>query len=376
MFHSTPGHIPVEFLTMFGVSAKLDEETAIGRFGTGFKFAIATLLRNGAVVTVTQPDGECFKFSTRPETFRDKTFHRVLLNDQPLAFTTDLGSQNWTIEMAFRELHSNTLDENGQTGSAPIAGWANIEVQHSAYNAIKVEDWFIGSRELLHNCIGSKIYAGESRSIFHRGVCVWTLSSPLPYTFDFEQCNLTEDRTLLGGDDRVSGILFDEFGYFPESVQRGLFLSLHPLVEKPRSLYLYSTAVEAIGELVAANHYVPEEVYTAWRREVPVPPKAVVLSSTQQEILHDVLQWMAECGWEFNWPVQCANLPDGFKGLCDYQNSVIQFSPRLFADKNKLAHTLLEEWIHMTTHAGDYTREFQNTAVQMIIAQAQMRRPL
>ncbi len=84
----------------------------IGFFGTGLKYAMATALRLGGEMTIFT-DGKRYDVRGRKMTLRDKEFTQVMLNDEALGFTTELGKQ-WEAWMVIRELYSNALDENGE----------------------------------------------------------------------------------------------------------------------------------------------------------------------------------------------------------------------------------------------------------------------
>lgn len=124
--HETPGLIDMRSLTLMGAQAKPSTKSPIGYFGTGLKYAIAVLLRNQVPVTLWRGE-EQHVFYLRTTKFRDKDFDQVMVRRArglmarwtyiELPFTTQLG-RNWELWMALRELHSNTLDEQGTTRAA------------------------------------------------------------------------------------------------------------------------------------------------------------------------------------------------------------------------------------------------------------------
>jgi hypothetical protein len=127
--HRTYTEFDLRAVTITGLSAKPTPGiNAIGRFGTGLKYAIAVLLRNGCSVTIVTP-GERHRMMVEAGDFRGTEYESVVMrtnrNDPTdkragkakktlLPFTTHYGI-NWEMWMAFRELHSNTLDEGGWT---------------------------------------------------------------------------------------------------------------------------------------------------------------------------------------------------------------------------------------------------------------------
>ena len=84
-----PGLIDIDAITTMGVSVK-DGDSPIGYFGTGLKFAIATLLRNECSVTIYRGD-EALCFTAEAIEVRGEAFERVCMNGQSLGFTTMLG---------------------------------------------------------------------------------------------------------------------------------------------------------------------------------------------------------------------------------------------------------------------------------------------
>lgn len=123
---SNPGVAELAALTTLGVSVK-EGENAIGMFGTGFKFAVAVLLRNGCTVRLFRGKEE-HVFSLRDTVIRGKTFQMVYLDNQSLNITTELG-KSWEVWMAYRELHSNALDEGGDTTMSTFVGGIDNETQ-------------------------------------------------------------------------------------------------------------------------------------------------------------------------------------------------------------------------------------------------------
>lgn len=185
--------IDLNFIRLMGASVK--SESAIGYFGTGLKFAIAVLLRTGHSVAITV-SGVRYDFSARQQSLRGKDFQIVYMNDEPLGFTTDLG-RNWQTWMAFREIYSNMLDEQGWIGGEP--GGTSIEITGPEIDKIyaRREEFFIGDRKLIAKTEHLEFYDGASSAVFYRGVRVHQTASPAPYTVNLlSGVALTEDRTL------------------------------------------------------------------------------------------------------------------------------------------------------------------------------------
>jgi hypothetical protein len=216
--HRTPGLIDIRAFTTMGLSAKVGTNP-IGMFGTGLKYAIAVLVRNGArpVVWIGRDRYEFFCQGTK---FRDKEFQLVRMKRQTwslyglgrprtidLPFTTEYG-RNWEMWMAFRELEANTRDEGGITDMLPEEagrdvgqdGFTTIVIDHPAY----VEAWqnrddvFLpGGQSVRLADEGLQLIQEPSQRVYYRGLRAMDVSKPTLFTYNIlAGLDLTEDRTF------------------------------------------------------------------------------------------------------------------------------------------------------------------------------------
>jgi hypothetical protein len=217
---TNPGLIELEAVRTMGVSVKL--AGSFGRFGTGLKFAIATILRGGGEITIYRNE-EPHTFGTVELIVRDQPFQVITLDGEKIGITTQLG-RDWEPWMVLRELGCNALDEGGLFGhwdedvdfdelptypeegtTRIIVRWDDLEVAYKQRKELFVEGEVLWQNENL------RILAGTSAHIFYRGVRVLKLAKPSLVTYDIlaEQI-LTEDRTLTGTW-RVDGLIRDAF---------------------------------------------------------------------------------------------------------------------------------------------------------------------
>ncbi len=215
----TKGLIPIEAFTTFGVNSKPSVQNPIGHFGTGLKYAIAVLVRNRIDVVVYIGRDE-YKFFSKAHKFRNKNFDFVTMKaskyqftgnifkirEHKLPFTTELG-KNWDLWQAFRELHANTLDENGSTFMdsssekwVPEDGITSIVVYGEKFvkeyldrdknflpDGLKVRDESTGEIQVIER---------PSNHIYYRGMRIHDLEKPSQLTYNFlTDVELTEDRT-------------------------------------------------------------------------------------------------------------------------------------------------------------------------------------
>lgn len=206
----TPTRIPIDAFTIMSATAKFGEHP-IGRFGTGLKYAIAIILRYGGSIRLFI-DGVEYEFYLKQKDFRGKTLDTIRLRKRygverwmksiQLPFTTHLGS-TWELWMAYRELHSNTMDENGFTGwDEPLTtNGTQIRVSCPGFHAAVIEsEAFMQCTglEVLHQAPLVTIYDKPSKYLYLNGIRVYTLRYPARFTYDMHApyVELTEDRTI------------------------------------------------------------------------------------------------------------------------------------------------------------------------------------
>lgn len=200
------GEIDPRLVMLIGVNVK-ENNSAIGFFGTGLKYAVACLSRWGETISV-QSGTALFTFTVEDQEIRGKTFGVLTMRSRydsaQLGFTTELG-KNWEPWMVYRELWCNAHDEPEAkvytTDREPASreGYTRIIVSGKQIEAAHADRWsFILNPEKtpLHVTDGLEIYEGPGERIFYRGIAVQTPSKPGIYTYNItERLWLTEDRT-------------------------------------------------------------------------------------------------------------------------------------------------------------------------------------
>ena len=203
LYFSNSGHIELDVIRTMGVSVK-ETNNPIGFFGTGLKYAIATLLRTGHIISL-RTNGETIQFRTKPKEIRGQKFNMIYMDDEQLGFTTDLG-KNWQVWQAYRELYSNCLDEGGVISSTLVENDTVFTVMPGRVfgpNEVSIMDVHAQRNKIfLHGdpwiiTEGLEIHRGKSSYIFYRGVRVHELLKPTRFTYNLTcPMKLTEDRTL------------------------------------------------------------------------------------------------------------------------------------------------------------------------------------
>ena len=206
---TNPGNLDLRALTLMGLSAK-PTSGSIGRFGTGLKFALASLARAEAEVRV-QTSGVSWRLSFTKNTFRGQETQVVTLvpdsGDDPiiLPFTTNLGVQ-WTPWMIYRELWSNAKDEGGDMlvaniQPAPMDGMTNIVVEWEPLLqvALRHKDYICEPEDALWSGSGLEVAPPGPTLVAYRGIRVMAKPNGVHacYTYNItDSLDLTEDRTV------------------------------------------------------------------------------------------------------------------------------------------------------------------------------------
>lgn len=221
----TPGLIDVRAFTLFGINSKPNTKNPIGFFGTGLKYATAICCRLGAKVEVWIGTTK-YIFFTRPSKFRDKDFSAIRMkretwtftdvalfkranyNDMP--YTTELG-KTWDAWQAYRELASNTIDEDGEIkivddnfdpiAEGIVASDRTIIIVRSTSiaNAHMERDKVFLPDGLKERAVGQyvQILDKPSKHLYYRGLRVADIPKPALFTYNFlAEQELTEDRTI------------------------------------------------------------------------------------------------------------------------------------------------------------------------------------
>lgn len=101
----------MEALFNIGLSSKdAEDSSTIGQFGSGLKYAIACFAREGIDIVI-HTNYSNILVDTVDKTFREKEYKLIRFNGKESAYGPGLGSKDWTVGMAIREVLSNSLDE-------------------------------------------------------------------------------------------------------------------------------------------------------------------------------------------------------------------------------------------------------------------------
>ena len=380
------GVIDPRSITTFGVSSK-EGKNPIGFFGTGLKYAIAVLLRLKCSVTI-HSGGDTYEFSAKPTRIRVNDFDLVHMNDEPCGFTTELG-KTWELWQAFRELACNAKDEGGSwddlgycEGDSPHAGETHVVVTGRAFDSVWAQrhSIILNSAPLSALADHAEIHAGRSEYLYYRGVRCHKLSRPSAYTYNVTRTmDLTEDRQ------------FKYDWYAADSVCRAVTAShdamiCQTVVTADPQMWWEPGALPFPRSAPVSEVFKDTVIYLAKKFAKNLNPAARKL--VQEEYLEDLLVgeelkltrmdqvrldkatgFLLKIGYDVSrYPIKVsAHLGEGVLGRA-HQN-VIYISKLAFEQGTKrLAGTIYEEFLHLSTGCQDCTYEMQNMLIDAIMS--------
>lgn len=388
------GLIDMRAVTTFGVSAKGDNKSAIGFFGTGLKYAIAVVLRNGGRVSVWRGLEE-YSFSVVQEEIRGEEFGIVQISHpgreegpRPLGFTTHLGAR-WEPWMAFREVYCNMLDEGGSAAGvrlAPVEGKTTVWV--SGFAAF--EDAYGDRAKIIlesaptYTGAGVEFHRGESGFVHYRAVRAGELPKVGAWTYNLVGAHqLTEDRTFrwphMISDAVVGAVLGCTNREFLEewlTAGRGTWeheLNLNNHGAEPSEVFL--DVAQELSMLINVGHNKSATEVLAKHRAVSGVYREVSLSEVELDQLNEARRLLGRMGYATldQYPVKIVeSLGGSVQGMALIKERTILLSHRVFNIGTRyVTSTLLEEYLHLALGFQDESRDFQNYLLDALIAKSE-----
>lgn len=374
------GELDLRCITTFGVSAK-ESDSPIGYFGTGLKYAISILLRNGCSVNI-QTGGEDYTFWSKQVEIRGKVFDLVHMNDNPLGFTTELG-KNWEVWQAFRELYSNMLDEGGKADlyehiPEPCDTRVRIIVQgREIIDAFREKDTiFLASKPVAH-AGNLQIHPGRGGKLYYKGVRVADVRYG-SFTYNItDWLDLTEDRGVKYSY-QIDKLVSEGVAQLDDPALIRQFLTSGPRDFESDINFDFCAAVpsdqfvQVVNEMASTrdgrlNKNV--ENYCRKYADITLPTHSMEINALQQKKLDKAMGFCKKLGFDIE-KYEVIILPSlgTPHELGRAEDNRIYLSGELFNQGTTwLAHGLIEEYVHLETGFGDHTRELQTWLFKKVI---------
>lgn len=406
-----PGEIDIRSVTLMGINAKPENDSPIGYFGTGLKYAIAVLLREGQKIEIWSGPRH-YLFRLEDIEFRGKAFKAIIMThpdnkEERLAFTTEYG-KNWTLVDAYRELWSNCKDETGEVLECRDASpWMGIDtasysaLSHNAESNItriniigeafaKVHDTRFGpvllpeGLKLVGKGGSFEAYAGASNYIYFRGIRVLETKEPTFFTYNFttKTVTLTEDRTLNGGIYMVKVLVAN---FVRQNADKDVVESLiccgkqyaesgldfqHDHAASENFIKGVSGAMKTRPTMV--NESATSLMFRLRRtNDDTIDYPIANLSEAEMETLAAALILCKSWGFDYDGKgfkiTVTPNLGNGVLGLAIVPDHHVILAQSNLENPDNLLATLIEEWIHLHHRVSDQSRQMQEAMLGEIV---------
>jgi hypothetical protein len=257
------GMITAEDLKYIGSSTKRGNDSKIGQFGSGWKFALAWILRNDLSIRIFSGIKEIV-VDFEIKNHRDNLVKVLTVDGQETSITSGMGEIDWKGWMALREIVSNAIDEGGEKVSTLFNPEINgvedktsifIEMNGELADILRnFDSYFAFERKPSYSHDGFKLYKKPTSSqtiVFRKGIRCWERANS---SFDFCFENITINESRLSSDSEFYYSFKKEFRKIKSPT---IFLDL--LKEMPLSALpdLTEEMLPIMVELLQTNKFKP-----------------------------------------------------------------------------------------------------------------------
>ena len=363
-----PGTFDPRSFKTFGVNVK-HNSGAIGKFGTGLKYAIACMVRMEKQIYIIDHNGEKYEFTSAPMNFRGKEFQQILCNGQEMPFTTEYGKY-WEEWQIYRELASNCLDENGVIGKpGDVTVYADLNIEH--------DDVFLSGVDLVEKNKFCEVYSDPKDFIYYRGIRTQEINGA-KYSYNILDADLTEDRTFKYGFDvhnRICNLVcksqnkkfIESIVLDSEKIWEGK-LDFDWATDHPSNEYLDVCRNAQISGKWRNKSAIQHALKYDKEKRCIIEIKP---NKEQKRMLKKALKILKEIGYDINYSVCLTRyIGENVLGHADKINQTIWITDICVAGGlRETISCLLEEYIHLHFGVHDYTRQMQDILFNEIITQ-------
>lgn len=371
------GTLTEESFKMMGVSVKADN-TKIGKFGTGLKYAIAGVLRSQGSISIKtrKEDGETIRyvFTSMEKEIRGKKFDIVYCNGEQLAYATDYG-HHWEAWQWFRELESNAIDEGGGSTDKPVGDDYDTVITVSSSEiagCFKKRDEYFLSENMVpsEDIAGNQIFPDIKGKAFCKNVFVGEINAP--FSVNFCDADITEDRTIQRADQQVASLVAQSKNkeVIDWAVQSH-WPNFHAVWRHDK---VSEEFLDAIEERIRNCRELPANLKTIHhqrRGEVELP--SFEPTAFQQAKLDKALDFLLGANILVSQKINFVRSREGDSLFGYAKNGEIFLTEKAFEHGvHDLVQTVLEEYWHCETGHKDETREFQQFLFRKIVEQMEI----
>lgn len=404
------GLIEVAALTLMGASTK-DGKTSIGEFGSGNKYAMAYLLRNGYEINLFVGFKK-IEIETKVKNFRGTDFNVIWIDGQETSLTSEMG-KDWELWQAVRELYCNAVDE-GCTFFEVVEQVTHEENETVFYIGMtpeleqlmfNINDYIVLNKEVLFENEKGKIYRkhGSKAGIYRKGIKVYECNDESIFDYDLPQIEINESRVvkyswevgeyiwklLFSCDNKniirevlqnikdkkfIENQIDNSFCFITTNITEEWLSATPEKFIAPRSM-----GGHVKDEDIAKTLLLPDVLYNrlaarnsefvseSFKKSVAGVYKEETMTELEKQILKEVNYFLTECKFEICYEIKVVSFSNQ-KILGSVDEKTILLSKVAF-DKGKqfVLNTIIEEHIHIKYGVKDETRAFQDASIDLLI---------
>lgn len=403
---------------LLGACTKRGDDSKIGYFGSGLKYAMATFMREGIEVRIFAGEKEV-KLGTVKERFRNEEFNVITIDGEKTSLTTSMGV-DWKPWQAVREIYCNALDEENHKimiGTCEPIGEIGKTIFYIGINEeleIIVTEWdkyFALDRDHIAICEEGRILntLGSKLNLYRKGIRCYDASQPSLYDYDFKKIGINESRIINSWidvrfdialmwskcattkmidelvelykdpDKAKKHMEFDAYWSNNKCVFNNIWLEyfedklLMPFEtagafdmfnKDPRSCIIKADLISALEKAFPGQITCSLNRIKCFYDYIPInsTPKISFL-------LKECLQFLDDVGLPNPYPIIIGRFTnDLILGSIDEDAKEIILDVRLFdKGKKEIVCTILEERAHIESRCGDQTRGFQDYLVSQMV---------
>lgn len=408
------GLIEPQALHLVGASTKRNDNTKIGQFGSGNKYALAYLLRNGYDVKIFAGLQEIV-IDTKPETFRDNEFNVIYINGERTSITTEMG-KDWEFWQALREIYSNAMDEKGHSmdflsAINPVDGETHFyigtkkDVMEFVSN---FDNYFATNKKVLFECPYGKILekSGDKANVYRKGIRCFTTNKNSIFDYDFTDISIDENRLVKYFwqiDEKVWDLIYrctdkevvmqvlhnshnHEFieGCISDVSSINGTVASEQFKECIKSINLAPKGMAGMlkPDEIETHVIVPTKVFSSFRGilgdenvgdKFKVTKFGGMFREIDSTLLYDAIllqavDFLKECNFEIPYLISIAIFDNKDVLGSAHDGKIILSDICMERGINEVVNTILEEFIHLKYDVKDETRAFQTATITEFIS--------
>lgn len=424
------GEIEPGAFSLLGATSKRGDNSKIGYFGSGLKYALAVLLRHNVEFHVFSGTRKV-NIEVRKSSFRNTEFDVIHIDGMPTSLTTEMGV-DWHLWYAVREIYCNSLDEpdanisvsQQKTGKK---GTTRFYIEMSQLSEV-FKDWkrffsdkrndvvsvVPGKARVYERYIRPNVFLSEKASsdgptppeeasiIYRKGVNVGEIPGKCLYDYDLNSIDITESRTIAStfslrwdlahdvwaetASIEMIKNLFDNgeetfemslpWEYANDFNQNWLtVIGNRVIVPKEMSGY-FLDGVVAVDKMIilpaslckALKQYFSSAVRIRGFSDEFGEKDILNMTEKQTQMLTFVLDFFKKAGYNVDFKTSICDFHDDCT-LGEAVRDTILLSPKAFDGGLKfLASTVIEESMHLKTGYGDKTLGLQSYLFNFIVS--------